>query len=86
MKKTFLAISMLLITVALLSVTSAHATDGVIFIQQRNLVAGKYTPKTQNPKPLQGNLPETPRAPTFLFSLEQTIKNQWNASSFFRKL
>lgn len=41
MKKTLLAISMLLITVAVFNVTAVHATDGVIFIQQRDLVAGK---------------------------------------------
>ena len=43
MKKILVAISMLLITVALFSVTAAQATNGVIFIQQRDLIAGKHT-------------------------------------------
>ena len=43
MKKTLLAISMLLITVALFSATAAQANVWPIFIEKRDLIAGKYT-------------------------------------------
>lgn len=43
MRKTRLAISVLLMTVALFSVTAAQATDGLIFIEKRDLIAGQHT-------------------------------------------
>ena len=43
MRKTCLAISVLLMTVALFSVTAAQATDGLIFIEERDLIAGQHT-------------------------------------------
>jgi hypothetical protein len=43
MKKQYIAISILLVTLMFFSVTTAQANAGLVFIQERDLIAGKYT-------------------------------------------